>query len=233
MYLSPIASLDLITSEHADMWKWTNRKTELTNTTEFNCITAGAQWTQESTISASCTYGGVPMGDTSSQDACERTGNNYSDPVGPRSALVQSSMQASLQVSSGGTGDAYVIVKSGPNMNATVVLRDTADGDDGSVFNVVNLGNQNAESRIALTDVASNALVSVVDTSSTADFLVSGNAIFGGPTAFGSRSVSVASGENATIRVISGVENAFGRFLNISARGLFCFAIISRSLKAE
>jgi len=32
---------------------------------------------------------------------------------------------------------------------------------------------------------------------------------------------------------ISGVENAFGSFLKISARGLFCFAIISRSLKAE
>jgi hypothetical protein len=129
------------------------------------------------------------------------------DSIGPRSLLVQSTEEASLEVVSGASRDAILTITSGVDRNAKLQLVDPADGTDGSTFNLFNYGADNDFPKFKITDVDDNELLHVVDKGDTGDFYVSGSAIFGGPSAFGERSLTVQSDDSAAMNVVSGAGN--------------------------
>jgi len=124
--------------------------------------------------------------------------------VGPRSLLVQSTEEASVNVVSGENRDALVTISAGVDRNAILSLQDPADGADGSIFNLMNYGADNDFPVFKITDADSNTMISVKDKGDTGDFYVSGSAVIGGSTAFGERSVTVQSDGAAAMNVISG-----------------------------
>ena len=129
------------------------------------------------------------------------------DSIGPRSLLVQSTEEASLEVVSGASRDAILTITSGVDRNAKLQLVDPADGSDGSTFNLFNYGADNSFPKFKITDVDDNELLHVVDKGDTGDFYVSGSATFGGPSAFGERTLTVQSDDSASMNVVSGAGN--------------------------
>ena len=127
--------------------------------------------------------------------------------IGPRSLLVQSTEEASLEVVSGASRDAIMTITSGTDRDAKLQLVDPAAGTAGSTFNLFNYGADNAFPKFKITDADDNELLHVVDKGDTGDFYVSGSAIFGGPAAFGGRSLTVQSDDSASMNVVSGAGN--------------------------
>jgi hypothetical protein len=124
--------------------------------------------------------------------------------IGPRSLLVQSTEEASINIISGASRDALMSITAGVNRNAILSFRDPAAGGDGSTFNLMNYGAASPFPLFKVTDADDNTMISIEDKGDTGDFYVSGSAMIGGPTAFGERSLTVQSDGAASINVISG-----------------------------
>jgi hypothetical protein len=124
------------------------------------------------------------------------------DAVGTRTLKVQSSQAAEIRVISGATHDASVIVQSGPDMDAKLVLVDPAAGFAGSKFEILNRGSA-ALPTLEITD-GENTMLSVTDRGTTGDLEVSGSGLFGGSTVMEDRTLSIQSGMEAKLEVLAG-----------------------------
>ena len=130
--------------------------------------------------------------------------------IGPRSLTVQSTEEASLEVVSGASRDAKLTITAGVDRNAILQLVDPSTGNsgaDGSTFNLFNYGAENEFPKFKITDADNNELLHVADKGDTGDFYVSGSALFGGPSAFGERTLTVQSDDSAAMHVVSGAGN--------------------------
>lgn len=124
--------------------------------------------------------------------------------VGPRTVKVQSSQAADIRVISGTMHDASVIVQSGPDMDAKLVLVDPAAGFAGSKFEIVNRGSA-ALPTMEITD-GQDAILSITDRGTTGDVDVSGSGLFGGRSVMEDRTLSILSGREAKLEVLAGED---------------------------
>lgn len=127
------------------------------------------------------------------------------DAVGTRTLRVLSGHAASLKVLSGSSAGAKVVVQSGPDMNSKLTLVDPASGDAGSVFEIVNRGAETTPT-LEITD-GDNTLLSVTDQGTTGNLQVTGSGLFGGSNVLEDRTLSVTSGMQASLDVISGASD--------------------------
>jgi hypothetical protein len=131
------------------------------------------------------------------------------DSVGPRSLTVQSSEEASIEIISGQNSDATVSITAGVDMDAKLVLTDSAAGAAGASFELLNDGAGSAAGAypvFRITDGA-NTMLSITDRGDIGDLHVSGSALFGGPAAGGDRDITVQSSGEAKVEVVSGAGN--------------------------
>lgn len=122
--------------------------------------------------------------------------------VGTRTLKVQSSQAADIRVISGATHDASVIVQSGPDMDAKLVLVDPAAGFAGSKFEILNRGSATLPT-LMITD-GTNTMLSITDRGTTGDLEVTGSGLFGGSTVLEDRTLSIQSGMEAKLEVLAG-----------------------------
>jgi hypothetical protein len=124
--------------------------------------------------------------------------------IGERSITVQSAAEAKVEVTAGGTSDASVIVTAGANQKAKLVFEDPSL-TSGNKFEIFNDGAA-LEPTLRITDGGSppNDMMKIVDKGTSGDLIVSGNGLFGGPDAVGSRTLKVQSSQSAQMKVISG-----------------------------
>ena len=133
------------------------------------------------------------------------------DAIGERTISVLSADEARVEVQAGGTSDARVVVTSGANMDAKLVFTDPAE-ETGNTFEVFNDGSE-SEPTLRITDGVDadgndgNTMMKIIDKGNTGDLVVSGNGLFGGPEAVGTRTLKVQSSQAADIRVISGATH--------------------------
>lgn len=124
------------------------------------------------------------------------------DAVGTRTLMVQSSLAAEIRVISGASNDASVMVQSGPDMDAKLVLVDPAAGLAGSRFEILNRGSA-AQPTLEITD-GENTMLTVTDSGSTGNLAVTGSGLFGGSDINEDRTLSIQSGMEAKLEVIAG-----------------------------
>ena len=125
------------------------------------------------------------------------------DAIGQRTLAVQSSEEAMIDVISGKTRDALLTVTAELNRDAVIALVDPAPGADGATFKMLNSGAAADYRMFMLTDYGDNVMISVSDKSDTGDLFVSGSALFGGPSAFGRRDLTVQTDSEASKKIIS------------------------------
>lgn len=127
--------------------------------------------------------------------------------VGTRTLRVVSSLAAEIKVLSGPTAEAQVMVQSGPNMDSKLVLVDPSAGAAGSVFELVNRGTE-VTPTLQITD-GTNNLLTITDQGTTGDLVITGSGLFGGSSVMEDRTLSVRSGMQAQLNVVSvGTEEA-------------------------
>eukprot|EP01043_Picozoa_sp_COSAG02_P008019 COSAG02_NODE_249_length_27097_cov_30.179155_8_plen_2297_part_00 len=122
--------------------------------------------------------------------------------VGTRTLKVQSSLAAEIRVVSGASHDASVIVQSGPDMDAKLVLVDPATGLAGSRFEILNRGSASSPT-LEITD-GENTMLTVTDSGNTGNLAVTGSGLFGGSSIAEDRTLSIQSGMEAKLEVIAG-----------------------------
>eukprot|EP01052_Picozoa_sp_SAG31_P010451 SAG31_NODE_573_length_13971_cov_5.931949_3_plen_1047_part_00 len=114
---------------------------------------------------------------------------------------VSSGHEAEVVVRAGEASDAAVIITSGVDQQARLLLVDPADDDDGSVFKIYNDGAENAEPTLRIANRRDVNIVSIIDKGTLGDLHVTGDGVFGSPTSGGPRTVSVQSNETALVHV--------------------------------
>lgn len=140
--------------------------------------------------------------------------------VGDREVTVQSIGAASAKLISGPDHDAVVAITAGEHQDAKLIMEDSADGADGSVFEIYNDGDdvQGHEPTLRVTDgsvldsdgvtlLPGNTMLALIDKGTTSLLKVSGDGVFGSASAMGDRSLSVQSGGEASVSVVSGGDN--------------------------
>ena len=137
---------------------------------------------------------------------------------GRREIAVQTDGEASMKITSGAGYDAILEVVAGANFDAKLILKDPADGMSGSTFEIFNDGGQNVNPTLRITDGdlgGENTLLTLVDMGTTAMLTVTGDAMFGGSSSTGARSLTVATDGVASMSILSG--NLADAVLTISA----------------
>jgi hypothetical protein len=93
--------------------------------------------------------------------------------TGDRSLTVATAGVASASITSGNLANAELTISAGTDRDARLLFVDTADGADGSTFELVNRGASNALPQFDITDGA-NVMMSVKDNGLTGDLEVTG-----------------------------------------------------------
>ncbi len=140
--------------------------------------------------------------------------------IGDREVTVQSISKASVNIVSGPDNDAVVAVAAGEHQDAKLIMEDSADGADGSVFEIYNDGDDAVGHKptLRVTDGSSldsdgvtllpgNTMITLIDQGTTSLLQVTGDGMFGSAAAMGDRGLAVQSGGEASVSVISGGNN--------------------------
>ena len=126
---------------------------------------------------------------------------------GTHSLVVQSGAQAELVVRSGEDSDATIVVTSGIDQKARLVLVDPAADGAGSTFEVYNDGAENEFPALRIADGDGNVMMSVIDMGDTGDLHVTGDGVIGSVSSTGPRSLQVVSNDTSAINVIAGGDS--------------------------
>ena len=110
--------------------------------------------------------------------------------TGLHSLTVQSGGKAELEVRSGEASDASVVITSGVDQKARLVLVDPADDAAGSTFEIYNDGAANTYPALRVSD-GTNIMLSVIDMGSTGDLHVTGDGVIGSVSSTGPRALQV------------------------------------------
>ena len=149
----------------------------------------------------------VKIEDTGDFGDMQVTGNaNFGTPDTPEARMlsVHSAMKASMEIISGDSYDAAIIITAGADRDARLILSDIPGaGTPGGHFEILNDGSANDFPTLQITNGVS-LMAEFIDKGAIGDLHVTGNAIVGGDGAIGQRTLTVQSSEEATIDIISG-----------------------------
>eukprot|EP01043_Picozoa_sp_COSAG02_P050242 COSAG02_NODE_5142_length_4595_cov_1.552269_1_plen_1531_part_11 len=118
---------------------------------------------------------------------------------------VQSGAAAELFIDS--STDAAVVIESGKDKRAQVVLVDPAKGAEGNSFAIINDGAENERKNLLFADSEGNTMLRIEDKGASGDVLVTGDGVVGSMHVDGDRTLTVQSSNIAEIDVLAGPQS--------------------------
>ena len=119
--------------------------------------------------------------------------------------LVQSGAAAEILVDS--STDAAVVIQSGNDKQAQLVLVDPAKDGEGNSFAIINDGGENRHKNLLFADGDGNTMMRIEDKGASGDLLATGDGVVGSMHVDGARTLTVQSSSVAEINVLAGSQS--------------------------
>jgi cytoskeletal protein CcmA (bactofilin family) len=118
---------------------------------------------------------------------------------------VQSGAASELFVDS--SNDAAVVISSGKDRQAQLILVDPATDGEGNTFVILNDGGNNEQKNLCFADGDGNTMARIEDKGESGDLLVTGDGVVGSMHVAGDRKITVQSSSVAEINVVAGSQS--------------------------